>query len=312
MVEPVETSLGQGESLRMRALRKIASSVPVANSRIASGYQAARDMQLQKAVQAAKPAQATTQVAQQVGTAQAQAAGQQTQQLAQQVARTQAQIGQQVVQEQGRSLEAERALTENRLAEQKLRDTQRLTQLSEKAKKEMLDDRLRFERDEMGRLLLNERQLADFAVGKARNAEEFANYQQASTQAYQRKEQAFRTASARIEAELKRAYQLDKQYQDQLSAATTKGMVSGADQARAKKQADLIVDLEMKKMILEDSLRETQAQKANSAARNSAIMSTVFTVAGAVVGGYFGGAGGAAAGGAAGGAIGSGLGGLTG
>ena len=62
-------------------LGALSSQVPVANQRLAAQQKAARDMQLQAAIGAARPAQATAQTAQQMGTAVAQQAG--AQQVAQ-------------------------------------------------------------------------------------------------------------------------------------------------------------------------------------------------------------------------------------
>lgn len=56
------------------------------------------------------------------------------------------------------------------------------------AQGELFDGSMRFEQDELGRTVLNDRQLADYAVTSAKSQEELADYEQEVNQALERKQ----------------------------------------------------------------------------------------------------------------------------
>lgn len=194
------------ETVRTRQLRKLASSLPGGNEKVAQGLQEARKTQLQAQVGAAAPGTGGPAAAQQLGAQQAQAAGQiamsaqgQTQQDLGQVAK----LGlQQSALESAQRLGAEER-AQSALAR---KNAQRLTDLSESAKDQILDKQLQFKKDQANQTLLNNRQLADWALTKARSEEEYRNYEQMATQASQRRLQYLETVYARLEQMSKSGY----------------------------------------------------------------------------------------------------------
>lgn len=150
----------------------------------------------------------------------------------------------------------------------------RLARLSLDTKRKLLDDRVKFETDEVGRSKLNALQVADWAVTSAESAEDFKDKMQTMELAQNRKIQLMETAYQRIMAELK----------------------SDAEAKTKKLTYEQRIRLEQYASQMKEAFRREQANKANT--------QMIFTAAG--------GAAGAAFGGPAGYAIGSGLGGMAG
>jgi hypothetical protein len=236
------------ETPRMSALKQLSQQMPVANRRLAGGLQAARDIQLQRAV-AAAPAAPTAQAAQQIGTAQAATAGQQQLQLGEQALQQQAQLAQLGAQKAQRESRATLQRLEAGEREQRLRDTEKFSKLNEQAKNQMLDARLKFNRDEMGRAYFNERQLADFAKMSARSDEEFQNWSQKSRQAHEFKIKMLDAAHRKIMSVLQNEQQLKE---------------LGLD---AKQQ----IELRQRAKQLEEQMRRDAAEAANKQAMWSAV-----------------------------------------
>lgn len=273
MADPVEQ-----ETPRLRALRNLSAQLPVANSNIASGQQAARDMQLQQAVAKAPPKANITQAAQQTGAAEAQNAGQQMVQNAQQGIKQQGQVGQLGIQEQQRASQANVQSLQSGAKEQSMDNVQRLGNLSEQAKQELYDKQMQFERDESGRALLNETQLLDYAKLNAQNQEQFKDYAQTADQLNKRNLQAMETAYKLIASDIEQKQRVAEQKKDQSQLQ---------ELAKMKKEAD-----------------EKIAKERAAAANKSAMWTAGGTIAGTAVGAAFGGPAGAMVGGAAGGAVG--------
>jgi hypothetical protein len=126
-------------------------------------------------------------------------------------------------------------------------------------------DNLKFREDEIGRTMFNERQLVDWAVLKAKNAEEFANYEQISLQALEKKQQTLRIAYLRIQDALDKEYKKEEQLRDQKLTR----LLTVAEAELAKKQ-----------------------RAADAKARN---VSSMWQVGGQIVGGFIGAAVGVAA-----------------
>lgn len=82
----------------------------------------------------------------------------------------------------------------------------RLFNLDQRVKNELLDNQLTFRKDELGRTLFNERQLADYALANAKSEEELQNYAQLVQQISSKKMQILSAAHAKIQQELKQAY----------------------------------------------------------------------------------------------------------
>lgn len=263
----------------MPALDAIMGNMPVANQKRQQQAQAATDLQLQQAVKAVPPKAATPQVAQTLGAAAQQNVGQQMIETAKQNMQTAQQVGQvgldQKQQELTTSIEAlRRGQDTTQLADEKA-----FADLSEDAKREMFDGRMEFQRDEMGRTFMNERQLADYAVTHARDEQQLQNYMQSANQLHDRKIQMLEAGQAKIDQELKFQNSLSEQKQDQ-----------------ALKQRLLT-----SKRQLEDKIAREKADRANRAGKFSAVGGIVGGVVGAVVGGPAGAAVGYSAGSALGG-----------
>lgn len=219
-------------------LMSVAKAMPVANQQVASQQKAARDLQLMQAAARKQAGTSNVASAQQVGAVQAQQAGQQqvaqaTQQVAQQG--QVAQMGQ-----QANVADIQQKLAGLRMGseEQRQKDVERLGNLSESAKQEVFDSRVNFQRDEMGRTLLNERQLADFATTQAVSAEQFQNYAQSSQQAHEMRISMLETAQRRISQELQIAQAGNEQALDQAQVKQLKQAENALNERVRKAKAD--------------------------------------------------------------------------
>ncbi len=254
----------------MAALDSIVNNMPVANQQRVQQQRAATDLQLQQAVRAVPPKQAGPQVAQTLGAAAAQQTGQAQVQQAQQNVAVNQQAGGMAVQQKANELQQNIATLKRGQDTQQLSDEQQFANLSQQAKQEMFDSRMQFSKDEMGRTMFNERQLADYAVSHARDQQQLADYAQSAQQIQQRKAQALTAAQARISQELEFQNSLDIQKQDnQLKQQLTQAKYD-LDKKLAKDRAD--------------------------AANRAGIFSTVLGIGGAAAGGMAGGPAGAGVG----------------
>lgn len=274
MADPIQTP----QTPRMQALRNLAKNLPVANSAVAQGQQAARQMQLQQAVQAAPPSIKTTQAAQTIGQQQAAGAGKQMVESASAATAPKgalAQIGNQAVQEQQQQSSAKTAGLAAGSKEQQMDNVEKFAALSESAKKELYDKQMKFDKDENGRTLFNAEQLADWTKLKARNSEEYKNYAQSATQISKRNIQAIEHAYALIEEDLNQQYRVAEEKNDRKAAEEIRRM-----------KKDAADRLEREKTRYNNSVGAWQAGG---------------TIVGTAVGAYFGGAAGAKIGGQVGG-----------
>lgn len=265
------------ESIRMQQLKKLSGAMPVANQQVASGLQQAQATQLQQAVKTAAPAMGAT-AAQTVG-------GQQAAAMAAPVVQAQQQNQQQVGQvanlaqnQAGVEAQQQVGAAQSGVAKTSREYAGRLAELNNNVKNQLLDDQLKFAKDERGRTMLNDRQMADVAILRAKNAEELASYKQSVDQMNQRKLQAMQAAYHKLEQAMKTGYNSDGQVLDFQTKKDLKTMMTDAE-------------------------KSMQAEK-NRIEANNAMWTAAGTIAGTVIGGIFGGAGGAKAGGQGGGAAG--------
>lgn len=279
----------QPTSPRLLALQNLAGQLPVANSRIAQGQQAARDMQLQAAV-AKAPASSSniTRSAQDTGAQVAQNVGTQMVQNAQQQIQQQGQVGQLGNQEQQQINQAQVFGLQQGAREQAMDNVQKLASISQEAKQELYDQTMQLQKDEAGRTFFNERQLADYARLNAQSDEDFKNKAQQAEQVSKRNLQAMETAYNLVQEDLNQRYDLAKQRQDQATMKQIQEMKIAADRQMTKER--------------------------NRAANNAAAWQAGGTIVGAVAGSFIpipgvgtaaGAMMGASLGGAAGGIIGS-------
>ena len=86
---------------------------------------------------------------------------------------------------------------------------------SEDAARELFDSQMAFQRDEMGRIFLNERQLMDFALQQGIDAEQFRDYEQEVQQATQRSLQILEAEENAIRQALEQEVKKAEQHRDQ-------------------------------------------------------------------------------------------------
>jgi hypothetical protein len=283
---------------RMSALKQISNSLPVANKKVATQQQAARDLSLQQAIGKAPATAATPAMAQQTGAAIAQQAGQQ------QVANVQTgleqqsavgQLGQQAVAQQA---SADIASLKQGSAEQQLSNEQKFAQISEAAKQEMFDKRKQFAEDQLGQKFSNDRQMADYVRLNAKSEQDWLDYQQKTDQLYKRKSQMLDSAFKKVAQQLESTDQILNQLKDQ----ALKKDLSSREKHNAKKLYEQKLKernaLRQGQIDLQKSLAKEQADAAN----RQAMFQGVGTIAGAGVGFLAGGPAGAAVGASLGGA----------
>lgn len=204
---------------RIGQLNQLAASIPLANQQVVSGMQQARQTQLQQAIGGLTPEQAAAgpRVAQTIGAQQAQQAAQiqlQQQQAGQQRAIS---AGQQAL-AQDKMQKQQELFTRSQAVNQKARYLENeLARISQGAKDKLLDQQLTFKRDELGRTLWNERQLADYKLTTAKNEEEFNDYRQQAENLYERKIRMMEMAQKKLEQVLQQGYLKENQRLDQAS-----------------------------------------------------------------------------------------------
>jgi hypothetical protein len=272
------------ENNRTKALKALAGQMPVANQAVADGLQAGRLMGVQRAVAqapvpgAGAPGTSIREV-QAAGAQQAAAAGQIQNQAAAQTAQQVTQVGQLVAAESGRAQAEVTGAQKLDLATQTRLNEEALSGLGRDVKQKLMDERMEFRKDEAGRRVMNEYQLADWAVLKSKNHEELKGRLQKMELAHKRKMSLLQVAHQKIVDRLQFLQSEKNQNRDQST----------------------MMELYKYKSALEEKMRREAADAANK----QGMFTAAGTVAGAVVGAYFGGPAGAAVGAQAGGAAGS-------
>lgn len=270
-------------ALRIQNLNKLAAAIPMANQQIASGMQQARETQLQQTIGQMTPEQAATpRLAQSMGAQQAAQASaiqlgaqQKTQQSA--VVAGQQAIVQDKIQKQQELFTRSQALSQkNRYLENEL------ARISQSAKDKLLDQQLSFKRDELGRTVWNERQLADYKIATAKDEEDFRNYQQEASNLSERRMKMLTMAQKKLEQILEQGYISNTQK---------------LNQASRLKIVETVAELKRK-----------QARESARQSSNMGMWAGAGTVVGAVAGAMIAGPGGYAAGAAVGAQIGQGVG----
>lgn len=261
---PQQTSTGS-------TLQAMSNNVPVANQRLASQQQAARDMQMQQAVGAAAPAQATAQNAQQIGTQQAQNAG--TQQVAAQAQAGQqqaqvAQIGQQVQQLKDTQAVNDSKLGENQQVEA---NAEAFSQISLQAKQEMYDERRDFATTQQGLQFTNERQLADYAKLRAQTDQQWLSYVQTTNDLEQKKTQTLTTAYNKISQTMQIENAAAIQARQQAADLANKGQENSAQLQIYKQKLEQAQQLRQAQVDLAKSIAKNQAKQAGNLMKNQAM-----------------------------------------
>lgn len=280
------------QSTRLSQLQNLANRLPAANQQVAQGLQAAQDTALQESIRQASPA-AGPRAAQALGAQQAGQTGQTQLQTAQQTQQQLGQVGQLGLQQQ--ATEAQQRLgTQRRAGAQEARDLQsRLAELDQEAKDTLVDRQMRFQEDQAGQTLLNERQLADWAVANAKSQNQFNEWARQTQQLSQKKLYMLEAANKRLLQALSQEAAGEKQK---------------LDQASLKKIAEA-------QRALQEKLAREKAKAGNRAAMFQAGGTILGAAAGAAIGTFaapgVGTAAGASAGASLGGGVGTAAGGAT-
>ncbi len=267
------------DTAKQQSLQSLANALPVANQQVANQQKAARDMRVQQAVAAAPKAAPIASTAQNTAAGVEQQAGSDAVGRAQSLIQTEQQVGAQGLANQQQTAEQTVSDAKQGAQQGSFDNAQRLEAVDAKAKKELYDDQLQFQKDQDGQTLFNETQLMDYAKLNAQKNEDLKNYAQLADQAHQRKIEIMQAAQGKLEEELKFEYSKDKQDQDQASILKIRQTIN-----------------DMNKRI---------ANAKSSRANKAAGWNAGGTIVGEVIGGIYGGPEGAAAGGKAGGATGS-------
>lgn len=267
------------QSAKMTALQNLQKQLPVASEKLAKGMQAARDIQLQQAVARAPTGAAVAPTAQQTAAAATAQTGEQQIGQAQQMVQQAGQIGQLQLGEQQMAAQQKIAGAQQAARQQEMTNVERLGRLDLAAKKELYDKQLEFQKDEAGRTLFNQRQLADYALQNAQSDEQFKDWAQKAEQLNKRNLQALEASYALIIEDLNYRWQLAEQANDQRTKVEIQKMKAAAEEAMRRKQA--------------------------KAANMTSMWGAIGTVGGAVVGGFVAGPQGAIVGAQMGGAAGS-------
>lgn len=275
---PLPTDPNQPQSNKLQALQNLSNQLPVANSNVAQGQAAARNMQLQQAVAAAPSTANIKQTAQQTGAASAQQAGSEMIQNAQNEVKQQGAVGQVGLQQQQQDVAGQVAGQQQGLAQQQMDNVQKLASIDEGAKQELYDKQMQFQKDQDGRTMFNTIQLADYARLKSQSDEQYQNYAQQAQQLEKRNLQVMEAAYNKVAEDLNQKYALAKQKGDQQTQLQVAAM---------KREADAAIE-----------------RAKSRAANNQAAWTAGGTVVGAGVGAIAGGPAGASTGASVGGALG--------
>lgn len=188
-----------------KAVADLAGRMPVANRRVADAVERARQTQLasyggaaynaQAPVSASQVSAAGAGVTQSAGTAAAQGAAKNQETIAAPAAAAALQGMQ-----QGVANEASEASIGTSMQQRSAED--RLASLDAGLKRELIDRRMAFGRDENGRMVANTQQLADLAVVKAKSATDLQKYKQIMDQSTRKKISLLKTMYQKMEQEL--------------------------------------------------------------------------------------------------------------
>lgn len=221
---------------RMAALQNLQKQLPVASQKVASGIQAARDIQLQQAVAKAPTGAAIAPAAQQTAAAATAQTGAQQVEAAKQMVQQAGQLGQLQLGEQQLAAQQRAAQQQQAARQQEMTNVEKLGRLDMAAKQELYDKEMQFKKDEAGRTLFNERQLADYAIRNARSEEEYKRYAQDAELLARRDLQATEAAFKLVMEDLKSKWQLAEQRQDQAAKEEIARIEAAARAAMEKKR----------------------------------------------------------------------------
>lgn len=126
---------------------------------------------------------------------------------------------------------------DNKLQMATIRQREQLTRLGADVKDEILDSRLRFENDEMGRKFSNERQLADWTITNSKNEIELQDRMREMQQTAEREIQLLEVAEQRIRQTLVNDFSQQQQTLDNEAKVKLAQMAADMREKIRKKQA---------------------------------------------------------------------------
>jgi len=193
--------------------RNIAADMPRQNQRVATGLQEAAKMGVQAQLgQIGQAGQGPLSV-QQVQQAGAQAAAQQGQATLQ----AQQQQAQKAMQASQQAAKVEAEETQQRLREREFGIKKKANVLErqlgvydEKLKNELFDKNIKFQKDELGRTLFNERQLMDYKIYSTKSKIEFRKFEQDMRNMSRRRIKMLDVSLAKIKQELRQQFDKDQ------------------------------------------------------------------------------------------------------
>lgn len=233
---------------RAQQLEQLAGAVPGRAEAQAATQQAGQQMQLQQAFGAAarQPGLApTASQIQQMGAEVTKARGQAAIQAQQAGLQQLSTIGEEQLRVEQEARQNALFAREERISTKERELQQRLYAADRKLGRQLFSDQMRFAQDELGRKLFNERQLTDWAVLKAKDAQDLANYEQLVSNMSERKMKLYEVAQRRIIQELNFQHELDETRRDgELMVRLTKAkrameLKMQKEAARAKARAGM-------------------------------------------------------------------------
>lgn len=155
-------------------------------------------------------------------------------------AQTQQATQQAQFEEQKAKMSQARTLAEmqDTLSKQTRENEGRLFQLDQRLKDNLLDKQLTFQKDELGRALFNERQLADYKLATAKSQEDLKNYQQMVQQETQKKLQILEFAHNKMKQELANTMKLEESRKNNELKIRLQRAINEAEKKIAKEKAD--------------------------------------------------------------------------
>lgn len=296
-------------SPRLKALQTLASSLPGQTQQAATAAQSNQAVSIQQAA-AQVPAQATQAQISQMGAQAGTQAGQGQLALAQQQVNTSGNIGKAQVAEQQRVGQSQIDSAKLGLSQRQLNNENRLAQVDQQAKADIIDARHRFAMDDLGRKFTSERQMSDYLLLQGAREADWQTFQNQVTMAHDRRQAMLNASLNVIEQGMINNDSILRNLQDNLSREDISRQEH--DNAARLYQEKAAQSVALNRAALE--LKKSIVAHAAKVADNQAMYQGVGTVVGAVAGGILGGGTpvGVGVGGLIGASVGGGIGGLVG
>ena len=223
--------LSNGASPQLQALQQLQGQLPVANQQLATQQAAGRAIQLQQAAKAAPVGTSATGTAQAMGATQATQAGAQDVQNLQGALAQANQLGGQGLAAQATTNQGIIGSEQLGLGAQQQASITKLANVNQEAKQQLYDAQMQFQKDQQGRTIFNQAQLADYAVTTAQNQQQYQNYVQTANDLTQKNLQAMQQAYNITSEQLNNQYQTAKQQGDQAAMTQIAQQNNAAQQA---------------------------------------------------------------------------------